>query len=348
MAIFVREKKLKNGDRSLYLDICYKGVRSYEFLNIYLKPETLKNRRFNDEMKEYAERIKAKRWNDILSNNYDLPVVVNSRINFFEFADSYISENIHYKKGYTAAIKMFKSFKGKGVLYTTEITEKYLNQFYDYLETQLHGETPSSYFKRLKRIFKAATKERLFLVNPAADIKCRPFESEEKDTLTFEEIKKLISAACPNGEVKAAFIFSCLTGLRWCDLKALRSNQINGDELTLTQKKTKVKATIALNQDAQNLIRNRLKGKDLVFNLPSHTGALKSLRKLLVNADISKKIRFHEARHSFGTNLIATGADIYTTSKLLGHTSLKHTTRYVRDNTKIKQEAVNKFPNMFK
>lgn len=35
----IRFKKLKNGNTSIYLDLYLNGVREYEFLNIYLRPE---------------------------------------------------------------------------------------------------------------------------------------------------------------------------------------------------------------------------------------------------------------------------------------------------------------------
>ena len=35
----LRNKKLANGNKSLYLDIYRDGVRSYEFLKMYLIPE---------------------------------------------------------------------------------------------------------------------------------------------------------------------------------------------------------------------------------------------------------------------------------------------------------------------
>ena len=35
----IRFKELINGSKSIYLDIYVNGVREYEFLNIYLKPE---------------------------------------------------------------------------------------------------------------------------------------------------------------------------------------------------------------------------------------------------------------------------------------------------------------------
>jgi site-specific recombinase XerD len=63
-------------------------------------------------------------------------------------------------------------------------------------------------------------------------------------------------------------------------------------------------------------------------------------------AEIDKKITWHCARHSFGTNLLVHGADVFVTSKLLGHTSLKHTQRYVRAAEEMKRDALNKLPEI--
>ena len=38
----LREKKLKDGNRSLYLDIYSNGIRKYEYLKLYLIPELRK------------------------------------------------------------------------------------------------------------------------------------------------------------------------------------------------------------------------------------------------------------------------------------------------------------------
>ena len=44
MSIKIREKKLSDGRRSLYLDIYSRGRRRYEFLEIYLAKDKIKNR----------------------------------------------------------------------------------------------------------------------------------------------------------------------------------------------------------------------------------------------------------------------------------------------------------------
>ena len=39
----LRSKSLKDGSESLYLDIYWNGIRQYEFLKLYLIPETGKS-----------------------------------------------------------------------------------------------------------------------------------------------------------------------------------------------------------------------------------------------------------------------------------------------------------------
>lgn len=62
----IREKRLNDGNVSLYLDMYYRGVRKKEGLKLYLVPETdaaakLQNRN----TRKLAEQIKAQRILDI-------------------------------------------------------------------------------------------------------------------------------------------------------------------------------------------------------------------------------------------------------------------------------------------
>lgn len=55
----------------------------------------------------------------------------------------------------------------------------------------------------------------------------------------------------------------------------------------------------------------------------------------------------HSGRHTFATTLLSLGADIYTTSKLLGHKNLRTTQIYAEVVNKKKVEAVNLFDKVF-
>lgn len=58
-------------------------------------------------------------------------------------------------------------------------------------------------------------------------------------------------------------------------------------------------------------------------------------------------ITFHVARHTFATMMLTLGADLYTTSKLLGHTDVKMTQVYAKIINRKKDEAVNLVNGLF-
>lgn len=57
-------------------------------------------------------------------------------------------------------------------------------------------------------------------------------------------------------------------------------------------------------------------------------------------------VLFHCARHSFVTNLMLNGANIKTASELAGHSTIRHTEKYVHIVDEIKREAVNSLPDI--
>lgn len=60
--IKLREKELRNGNISLYLDSYDNGKRKYEFLHLYLIPEeTKEDKKKNENTLRLANAVKAKR-----------------------------------------------------------------------------------------------------------------------------------------------------------------------------------------------------------------------------------------------------------------------------------------------
>ena len=56
---------------------------------------------------------------------------------------------------------------------------------------------------------------------------------------------------------------------------------------------------------------------------------------------------FHTSRHTFATMMLTLGADLYTVSKLLGHTSVRMTQVYAKIINQKKDEAVNLVNGLF-
>lgn len=354
MSITLRTKKLSNGTESLYLDINHGGRRTKEFLEmrLYVNPKNGEERKHNKATQQAAEAIRNGKAYDLATKGYDFVMdSTRKEVNFFDYLQDFIN---HYHKG---DIKMYKSnqrylkeYVGSEYLNAKSIDEKFCQRYKDFLDNHpnLSGSTPSDFFSKFKRVLKSATLDKLFTVNPAQEVvNNRKNDSVDKDVLTFEEIQKLADTPCGNENVKRAFLFACYTGLRFCDINILEWSHVQDRVIKIKQLKTKKSATIILNQIALSLLGERAEnGYTTIFTLPSHTSVLKNLRHWTKRAGITKHITFHCARHTLGTNLHLFETDIQTISKMLGHSNLKHTQKYVREVEVLKQRAIERLPEI--
>jgi site-specific recombinase XerD len=349
MTIKVREIDLKGNWIGIQLDIHKNGTRKKKMLDIryYKYPKTPLEREINKERKEIVKKIVAnielRGIDDLYEKGYQ------TEKDFFEYCDEFIERKAQHSemRTFKSMIAKLKTFWKKKKLPCSEIDEEFLISFKDYLDATLNGSTPFNYFKKLKRIIKEATISKYFKTNPALNIKNSKGISAEKDILTSEEAFLLSITECSNSNVKRAFLFSCLTGLRYCDVKILKWSNINNENLlSIVQVKTKEKVVMPLHDNAIKLLGERGQGKSLVFDLPSHTGCLGILKKWVEKAEIDKHITWHCARHTFATSLVFADVGINMVSSLLGHKDLRQTQIYVRTAELSKTKAINKLPNI--
>ena len=81
-----------------------------------------------------------------------------------------------------------------------------------------------------------------------------------------------------------------------------------------------------ISEQAYNLCGEPKEGELLVFaGLPDPSWINRPVKKWVEAAGITKHITFHCFRHSYATLQLAGGTDIYTVSKMLGHTNVRTT-----------------------
>ena len=203
----------------------------------------------------------------------------------------------------------------------------------------LHVNTQLYYLKMLRYCLNCAVYEDYITVNPMDKIKnedkpkrCRT----ERDYLTIKELTRLVHTPFYNTLLKKAFLFSCFCGLRHCDIIALRWEDIRYDEngnalLNIIQKKTKEAISLPLSSEAIKHLPNRGNAQETekVFaGLVSLGRSNEILHRWVEQAGISKHVTFHTARHTHATMMLTLGVDLYTVSKLLGHTNIQTTQIY--------------------
>jgi site-specific recombinase XerD len=356
----LRGKIQSKGKISLYLDYYrtytrteegkVKPKKEFEYLGIYIleKPKTTKERQYNKEKQELALKIREKRESDLNHNSEGLISPNIKRINFLDyfqkFLDNYPNKDIRIVR---YCFEHFKTFLGKDYLAPSDVTEDLLIKFKGYLDKNLNGETPYNYFTKLKKLTKQAYEERVLSKNPAENIKNTRNEGLKKEILNFTEIQALAKAKCGNPEVKRAFLFCLNTGLRFCDVKELKWQNINEDRIIIkSQQKTNKPVYIDLNNTAIKLLGKQGEYDKNVFTLPSLSSALRTIKTWTGETGINRNITWHSTRHSFAVNLLINKTDIKTVSGLLGHAGLKHTEKYTRIVDELKKQAVNTLPEI--
>ena len=348
MSVTLRKRKIKSGGYSLYLDIYSEGNRQREFLKIYLG----KNREVNKENIKTAESYRAKREIEINSGNYGFVPGFKKNANFILYFENLTkSKPKGTNKSYQNTLNYLQSFT-KGSVKFTNVNDDWLKKFIKYLETQkLARNSIVEYLNVLKASLNEAIRDKIILVNPFQFIKMPKREEVEKSFLTLEELKLLASTKCRNNEVKKAFLFSCFTGLRLSDVRNLEWRNIKENSIEFRQKKTKGFEYMPLSKNALSLlfpsgkkIINLNQGK--VFNLPKPSGIRYHLIPWCKEAKLKKKVTYHTSRHTFATLMLTQGADLYTVSKLLGHSEISTTQIYAKIIDSKKQEAVNSLPTI--
>lgn len=363
MTIKIRQRKLKDGKIRLLLDCYNKGQRKTEFLDlwIYSLPRTPKEKEYNKSTLLLVENIRAKRLLEFQDNKYGFYSNSLRSASFIKYFEKLTEERRNSTSNYgnwKSALRVLKMFTGNTEISFEEVDEVFLNKLKNYLlntkitksNTKLSQNSAHSYYNKFKAALNQAFEEKIIEENPAKRIKGIKQGETHRQFLTLEEINKLVKTDCESEILKQAFIFSCLTGLRWSDINNLKWSDINYSEKTnwsiqFRQQKTGGVENLPISKQAKDFLPVMDNINDRVFKgLKYSAWNNHKLSVWVLKAGINKKITYHASRHAFATLMLTHGTDIYTVSKLLGHRELKTTQIYAKIIDQKKIDAVENFP----
>lgn len=353
--VFLREKKLKHGKRSLYLDfyppIVHPETREAtrrEHLKLYLyeKPKTEPQKEENRQARLIAENIRSQRQLDIQAGSYGFVAAQNSKKNFVTF----FTDQAEKRKGRTTyfrwlgMLKHFIEYAGPDVRFSA-VNRSLCEGFKDYLiyNASLEWGTARNYFTGFRSLIKFCADTKLLPNDPLLGIRGVAKKRNERAFLTLDELKKLANTDCEYPELKRAALASALTGLRFSDLMKLTWGEIHRDRdqylIRFKQKKTRDSETLPVSAEAIAIFGAGESDTDRVFHGLTKWHLYHYLPAWMKSAGINRHVTFHGFRHTFATLQLKLGTDIYTLSKMLGHSDLSTTQEYARVVDEKKQEA---------
>ena len=259
------------------------------------------------------------------------------------------------RNSWKSAINYFESFTN-GRLKFTDLNESLINDFKEHLQsvtsnrsdkTTLSDNSAASYFNKLKAALNQAFKDNLLQsdlnskIEPITEIEVR------REFLTMEELNRLVKTPCNDKILKRASLFAALTGLRYSDIEKTIWSELEfiegeGYRLNFTQRKTKKVEYHMISDQAVELMGDPGEPNDRVFEgLIYSAYSNKHFAQWIGAAGITKKITFHCLRHTYSVNQLLNGTDIFTLSKMLGHTSVKTTQIYAKIVDQTKRKAAN-------
>lgn len=371
--VTLRKRMLPSGKISLYLDFfpaVYNSAagkfsrREYLGLHLYAQPKNSAEKATNSENLHKAEIIRANRFNE--SNKQQIYTAFElERLHLKEVSEKsfiqFLKQTAESKDGNNAeiwkyAIIHFEMYLRNEDLLMQDIDLTVIEDFRDYLLKAkclrkrgkfLAQNTALSYFNKIKATLRKAYKKGYLQKDYTAAVESIKEQESQRNFLTMEEASRLYDTPCKKETVRRASFFSLLTGMRYSDIAKLTWEEVNFSEIQgyyvrFKQQKTDRPITLPISDEAAELLGTEMERYERIFHDLKKWDVDRLLPIWIRDAGIDKHITFHCFRHTYATLQMASGTDIFTLSKMLGHKSIKTTQLYTKIIDEKKKETTNK------
>lgn len=191
-----------------------------------------------------------------------------------------------------------------------------------------------------KKGLELAWRQRLIPENYGLRIQPMSVNNKREVFLSVAEVQKIASHC--SEQAQAAIWFALLTGARRGEIFKIREEHIGPDEIALPASHTKTNRMRVI--PIIPALRPWLKHFPLTLTVD---GVKSSWRRARVAADM-EHVNFHDLRHSCASIMLGLGVDLYTISKVLGHSNVGTTQRYAHLQVDAQRAALEKVGNLLK
>ncbi len=259
-------------------------------------------------------------------------------------------------RGYTVELKGFNNFvtvKQNCPVYLEDIT---LQDLEDYLLHEKERGAASASRSRslyiLRSFYNYCCRKDLCTKNIASLLEPVKIKQKEREFITEDELGELV-AAIDQPVIKTVVQTMFYTGGRISEMihLTLEDVDLQGRVLHIINGKGGKDRDVPINDKLHQILTHYLghirEAHSNRFFALARTGKVSAsyvnhwIHAAVEELGWDKDISAHVLRHSFGSNLLEKGASVVSIQKLLGHSSLRVTSRYLHQDTDKLTEAVN-------
>ena len=238
----------------------------------------------------------------------------------------------------------------------------YLDGFNTYLQTahRCHHNGAVNILDCLRNFMLYCLRNEWIEKNPFKNYKLKEVAPPPKEHLSKKKIELLMEKPMPNlrlENVRDIFVFCCLTGLAFADVKELKREHLTTDEqgnmwIRKPREKTAVMSTIPLLKQPKAILQKYAfdlhcmeSGK--LLPVPSNQKMNAYMSEIATICGLNKKLTTHCARHTFACLAVEYGMPIDVLAKILGHSNTNMTRHYAKFSEQLIGREMQKIGQIF-
>lgn len=238
----------------------------------------------------------------------------------------------------------------------------YLDGFNTYLQTahRCHHNGAVNILDCLRNFMLYCLRNEWIEKNPFKNYKLKEVAPPPKEHLSKKEIERLMEKPMPNlrlENVRDIFVFCCLTGLAFADVKELKRGHLTTDEqgnmwIRKPREKTAVMSTIPLLKQPKAILQKyafdlHCMESGRLLPVPSNQKMNAYMSEIATICGLNKKLTTHCARHTFACLAVEYGMPIDVLAKILGHTNTNMTRHYGKFSEQLIGREMQKIGEVF-
>src|SRR5437667_4083089 len=304
--------------------------------------------------KKVAEKVLSLRITQVLEHRFFPPKRQLGRIPFNQFAEMYLERVVPLMKSIrTERDRVKRWMRQFATRPLGQITRAEIEAWRRERMSKCRPATINRDLSRLRHMLNLAVEWELLEESPMQGIKFLPENNARTRYLSLEECQRLI-ASCIAPHIRAIVTVALHTGMRLGEILNLRWQDLDFSSgfILVRDSKNGQARQVGIDSMISTLLRSwpRLSDQDIVFTSVMTGGRIVDIRAGFLNACKRAGItglHFHDLRHTFASQFVMAGGDLYILKEILGPKSITMTQRYAHLSPTYKIKAIDRMNTLW-